>query len=373
MRLLDRYLFRELFTPLAFCLGGLLVLGNCFSLFGEVSELQERKLHLLDVLEYCVAITPEFLVMVLPITLLLALLYTLTNHSRHNEITAMRAAGISLWRICAPYFIVGFVLSAALFVLNEFVVPRSTDWKNHILSRYVQKPGDIESKNEFHNFGFVNARGHRAWFIGEYLVNTREMLKPQVSGFLPDGSIYRLYADRAVRTNGGWTFFNAAEYVQTNATAPLAPSWQTNVLAMPEFDETPRQIQGEIKISSYQGLKKTRSSDIPLADILAYLRLHPNLSQADSGWLFTKFHGRLAAPWTCLVVVLIAIPFGATTGRRNLFVGVAGSIFICFGYFVIQQIGLALGSGGYMPAWLAAWLPNLIFGALGLALMMRVR
>ena len=119
MRLLDRYLFRELFTPLAYCLGGLLVLGTCFSLFGELAELQERKLRLLDVAEYSVAIMPGFLVLVLPITLLLALLYTLTNHSRHNELTAMRAAGLSLWRICLPYFITGLLASAAAFVLNE--------------------------------------------------------------------------------------------------------------------------------------------------------------------------------------------------------------------------------------------------------------
>jgi len=373
VRLLDRYLFRELLAPLAYCLGGLVLLGNCFSLFGELSELQERKLHLPDVLEYCAAITPEFLVMVLPITLLLALLYTLTNLARANELTAMRAAGISLGRICLPYFAVGCALSVALFGLNEFLVPRSTDWKNHILSRYVQKPGDIESKNEFRNFGFTNARGHRAWFIGEYRVATAEMFRPQVDWYATDGSIQLLRADHAVHTNGVWTFFNAAEYSQANAQAPLVPSLTTNVLAMPEFDETPRQILSEIKINSFESLKRSRSSDIPLADILAYLRLHPNLPPADSGWLFTKFHGRIAAPWTCLVVVLIAIPFGAATGRRNLFVGVAGSLFICFGYFVIQQTGLALGSGGYLPAWLAAWLPNFIFGTLGLVLMLRAR
>jgi len=373
MRLLDRYLFRELLTPLAYCIGAILILGTCFNLFGEMDELQERKLHLLDVLEYSAAITPEFLVMVLPITLLLALLYALTNHSRYNEITAMRAAGMSLWRICTPYFVAGVIASMTLFALNEFLVPRSTDWANHILARYVQKPDDPSVQNEFRKFAFINSRSHRAWLIGEYRVRTAEMLKPQVNWNLPDGSSYQLNASRAIRTNGAWTFFDATEYSQANTNASLVPALQTNVLAMPQFDETPRQIQSEIKISSYQKLSATRKPDIPLADILGYLRLHPDLPRADSGWLFTKFYGRLAAPWTCLVVVLIAIPFGAASGRRNLFVGVAGSIFVCFTYFVIQSLSLAFGQGGYLPPWLAAWLPNIIFAVTGLFLMSRVR
>jgi hypothetical protein len=72
-------------------------------------------------------------------------------------------------------------------------------------------------------------------------------------------------------------------------------------------------------------------------------------------------------------VVLIALPFGAASGRRNVFVGVAGSIFICFGFFVLSQLGLALGAGGVLPAWLAGWLPNLIFGTAGLWLTAKVR
>jgi lipopolysaccharide export LptBFGC system permease protein LptF len=72
-------------------------------------------------------------------------------------------------------------------------------------------------------------------------------------------------------------------------------------------------------------------------------------------------------------VVLIAIPFGATSGRRNVFVGVAGSLVICFIYFVVQQVGLALGSGAYVPAWLAAWFPNLCFGLTGFGLITRLR
>lgn len=371
MRLLDRYLFRELLAPLAYCLGGFLIFWISFDAFTRLSDFQDDKLHLFDILKYYFAMTPEFIVTVLPIALLLALLYALTNHARHNEITAMRAAGVSLWRVCLPYLIVGLLASIALFVLNEFVVPHNTDWGNRILSRHVQKAGSLQAQNHFTDF--VNAREHRLWHFTEYRVKTTEMLNPIVSWTLPDGSIRQLKADRAIRTNGVWTFFGAKVFEQANAGAPLLPAFQANILPMPEFDETPKDILSEIKISEYQGLRASRRPDIPLADIVAYLRLHPDLPRADSSWLLTKLYGRLAAPWTCLVVVLIAIPFGAASGRRNLFFGVAGSIFICFTFFVLQQVGLALGLGGRLPPWLAAWLPNLLFGTAGLWMTARVR
>ncbi|MFN7142040.1 MAG: LptF/LptG family permease, partial [Limisphaerales bacterium] len=66
-------------------------------------------------------------------------------------------------------------------------------------------------------------------------------------------------------------------------------------------------------------------------------------------------------------------PFGAPSGRRNVFVGVAASIFIAFVYFILFKLGLALGTGGYIPGWVAAWLPNLLFAGAGIFLTLRVR
>jgi lipopolysaccharide export system permease protein len=371
MRLLDRYLFRELFASLAYCLGGFMIFWISYDLFTGLEEMQERKLHLLDVLEYVATMVPEYLVTVLPMSLLLALLYTLSHHARHNEITAMRAAGVSLWRVCLPYFVIGFLASMALFALNEFFVPLSTDWANHILNRYVQKPDDLEADNHF--TGFVNAREHRLWQFSEYHIRTAKMLNANVSWTLTSGALRQLKADYAIYTNGAWTFFGVKEFEQAGVAAPLLPSRQTNVLVVPQFTETPKEIESEFKISNYQSLGVSHKTDIPLMDILDYLKLHPQPSRADSAWLLTELHERLAAPWTCLVVVLIAIPFGAASGRRSLFVGVAGSIFICFAFFVLQRVGLALGLSGWLPAWLAAWLPNLIFGVAGVWMITRVR
>ncbi len=373
MRLLDRYLFRELLTPLTFCLGGFLIFWISADAVKNMSDFQDDKLRLFDIIEYYVVMMPEFLVTILPMVLLLALLYTLTNHARHNEITAIRAAGVSLWRLCVPYLVVGLAASLVLFGLREWCVPRSADWAERILNRHVQKPESAGKHAAPRIFGFTNVRDHRQWLIGEYRAKSAEMLNPEVNWTSSDGLNYQLNAARAAYTNDAWTFFDVSVKEIAQANAQLVSSRQTNMLAMPEFEETPGEIQSAIKISTYQGLPGAHRADIPLLDIWSYLRLHPRLPRADSSWLFTKLHERLAAPWTCLVVVLIAIPFGAASGRRNLFVGVAGSIFICFAYFIVQQVSLALGSGGHLPAWLAAWLPNLFFGLMGLVLTARVR
>ena len=371
MRLLDRYLFRELFTPLAFCLVGIQSFIVFVTIFGDADKEQDAKLHFFETIEYAAAASMEYITIVLPVSLLLALLMALTHHARHNEITAMRAAGISLWRICLPYFIVGLIGSGALFALNELVVPRSLDWANHLLNRY-NKP--VVITNAPTPLNFTNEREHRKWMIRDYHAGSGEMLGVQVDWRLPDGSSYLLYADRAVRTNDVWTFFdNVSEYSQSNVAASFVPLLKTNVVEEPDFDETTREIRAEIKVNGYLGLLGFHNPNLPLKDILGYLRWHPNLSPAEKGKLLTGLQERIAMPLTCLVVALIAIPFGAAPGRRNLFVGVAGSIFICFTYFVLQRVSLAFGSSGTWPAWLAAWLPNLFFSLLGLILTMRIR
>jgi len=190
---------------------------------------------------------------------------------------------------------------------------------------------------------------------------------------LPDGSERELKAESAVYTNAAWNFINA----QTFSRADAGARWQqlpvTNQIAMTEFDETPRQFQLEAKFSDAEGLLSSRSADIPLSDLWPYLKMNPDLSGKDAGRILTKFHGRIAAPWMCFIVVLMAIPFGAQSGRRNLFFGVAGSIFIVFTYYILQQVSLAFGMSGHLPGWIAAWLPNIIFGTVGIILTLRTR
>jgi lipopolysaccharide export system permease protein len=372
MRLLDRYLLRELLVPLGYCLSGLLIVFSAFDLLFELNRLQEHKLTAGDILEYYLTQIPTFLVLLLPIVLLLALLYALTNHARHHEITAIRAAGISLWRLCLPYFAVGLLASLGLFVFNELWVPACADHTERILRRRLPRSDPAAEQGLVSGAGLANTREGRTWLAGDYNPRTGEMRNPEVIWSLPDGTERWLFAAGAVRSEGIWKFYKVQEFrIGNEPNALPTPTLQTNVLAMPQFGETPEQIRSEINISKGMSLRTKNRADIPLSQIVDYLRLHPH--PAEPRRLYTKLHGRLAAPWTCLVVVLIAIPFGAASGRRNVFVGVASSILICFAFYVLQQLCLGLGSGGYVPPWVAGWFPNLSFGTAGLWMTARVR
>jgi lipopolysaccharide export system permease protein len=368
MRLHDRYLFRELLTPLAFCLVGFLVFCFAFLIFNQMGTIQEQQLSLWDVMAYCAVSLPGILVQLLPILLLLSMLYALTLHARHNELTALRAAGVSLMRLCAPYFAVGLLATGTYFALNEFAVPYCNQQVEQILGGHLKKEAAAKGIPQGTK-GFFNARSHRYWQFADYDEQTTRMQNVTVKWAASSGAVRVLRAEAAARTNGVWTFFNA----QTFMASEQSQTTLTNILAMPEFDETPDQVRLLLKFSNKQTLHGSVNADIPLAELWEFMRNNPGLNASDSHAWETKFHERLAMPWTCLVVVLVAIPFGAQSGRRNLFFGVAGSIFIGFLYFVIQRVSLAFGMNGQLPGWLAAWLPNLVFAIGGLLLTLRVR
>lgn len=374
MRLLDRHVLRELLLPFGYCLGGFLVFWMAFDVFNELSEFQRYKLRPSDVLEFYLVRTPEFLVLVLPIAFLLALLYALTNLARHNEITAMRAAGLGLLRIALPCLATGFLLSLAILAVNELWLPQSLDKADDVMTRHTQTADSANRRQWESRLGFRSSDGTRTneWLIEAFHLDRAILIRPHVVWNTEDGGRHELLAERGWWETNTWVFTNVNLLIYSAMPGAPPERQQADLLAMPELTETPEQIRSEVKIKKLTSLRAVRKAQLSIREILDYKRLHPGGTGRDAV-LDTKLHGRLAAPWTCLIVVLIALPFGAASGRRNVFVGVASSIIICFTYFVLLQLALALGSGGYVPGWLAAWAPNVFFAVVGMIMTLRVR
>lgn len=373
VRLLDRYLLRELMVPLLYCLGGFLIFFVSADLMNELPMFQGRGLNGWDIAEYYCYKTPELLANVLPMGLLLAVLIALAQHGKHHELVAIRAAGVSLWRLAAPYLAVGAGCSALLFVANEIIGPRAQEATEDVLNRYQTK---LEQQTELQwhrDLNFNNDVAGRSWKIAAYGLLSHEMLRVNVEWTGRDRVRRVLFADRGSHTDGVWQFSDVLLYTYDSPGQEFPTRTQTNRIAFPEFNETPRLIKSEIKVSSLSAMRAAKKLRFTLAEILDYQRLHPRLTGSKADELNTQFHGRLAAPFTCFVVVLLALPFGAAPGRRNVAIGVAASIGIGFAFFVLSRLSLVLGTGGHVPGWLAGWAPNVLFAAVGIALTQRLR
>ncbi|HEV8541538.1 MAG TPA: LptF/LptG family permease [Verrucomicrobiae bacterium] len=368
MRLLDRYLLRELCVPLVYCLVGFLIFWVSFDLFADLDDFQKAGLSAAEITRYYLVRLPDLLVTVLPVALLLALLYALTKHGRHNEIIAMRAAGLSLVRISVPYLLIGSLLSLALFYLNEELVPSGAERAE------VIKRGRAAAEAQSHwlnRVDFRNASERRIWNMSQFNTETFEMIEPHVEWWLTNGTRKQLIAKRGGRTNDQWIFYDVEFFsYETNVDFEKLGSRpiRTNMMTVPELTEKPKEIKLQLRFQRMNAMDAAKRTQLSLSEI-RYLRKHLELNRRDQALLETQYQARLAQPWTCLVVVLVALPFGASaTSRRNVFVGVASSIFIVFVYFVVLRLGLALGTGGFVPPWLAAWAPNVLFAGTGVAM-----
>jgi lipopolysaccharide export system permease protein len=376
MRLLDRYFLRELVVPLFYCLTGFLIFWLTFDLFGELGDLQKAELSPGEIGSLYLQKLPELLVIVIPVALLLAMLYALTNHSRHNELIAARAAGIGMWRLSVVYLTVGTLFSLLLFAVNEGWAARGPG-TIEMIQRSKQAGGEGASEGLWNGPTHIEDKGaSQSWDIENYNLVTTEMIRPRITWNVSAEVTVKMVADQGVYTNGVWTFKNLTSF-RSDPGKPEAEMFQMEsypVLGVKEFLLTPRQVRSELRIASLlNNVRLAKEAQVSLHEISDYLTLHPDLSPAKQAKLDTQFHGRLAWPFTCLVVVLIAIPFGGGSGRRNAYVGVASSIVICFAYFILMRVGLALGTGGRLTPWLAAWLPNLLFGGGAGVLIARMR
>ncbi len=366
MSRLDRYLLRELLVPLALCLCAFLIIWIAQDLLNEMDRFRATKLTAADMGEYYVYRLLEELPRLMPVALLLALLYSLTTHARHNELIAIRCAGVSLWRMSAPFYALGILLSGGLFLLTDFVFPNSQEAIQAVLSRRQEKESK-ENADLVQKFNFRNGADGRIWEAASFDKRRWILEQPIVKWSLSSTESRTISARRAYWTNDVWRFVQVTQWERTDAD-DTPPEQRAEFLDFPAFSEGPRQFLNDIKFSSFSDAKLIKKSRFSLKEILEYLEFKPDLDDAEADRIYTQLHARLATPWTCLVVVMIAIPFASLSGKRNVFVGVASSIAFCFSYFVMQRFGLALGTSGAAPPWAAAWTPNILFAATGLVL-----
>jgi len=365
MKLLNRYLLTQLRRPWVYVMAGFSLVAVLVDLFEHFVDFMEAGTPPGQILLYYALLLPTYLPYLLPISLLLALLYALWQMGKNSEIIAMRACGMSLTQLMRPYLLTGLGAALVLLAVNEGLNPWATHWTRQFQDR--QGTAHSAKAHLAVNLAYKNVIGHRIWRIDTFdprPATSFEMRRIHLTQLRPDDSTeFRLDAARARWLDGHWWFEDVEmQYYDENNDRDGAVT-NSPSLEMTMLSETPRDFINEIKDSDERSAR----------EILRFIETHQNISDKARNRLMVDFHYRLAAPWLCVIVILLGVPFGMHTGRRGMGLGILLALLTFFGYYILMGVCLAYGKRGLLPPVAAGWLPGGVFLVLALVLLRRLR
>src|SRR5438128_4096997 len=356
MTLLDRYVIRNFWHVYFYCIAGFISIWLIFDVSDNISTFIDEHVGLLLVLRYYGTQIPQVLIILLPVSLLLSLLFTLGRMSRSNEIVSMLTAGISLPRVLLPLIGVGLLTVAASMALNYSLAPLAELARKTFLSEAQSRPGRYIQGQIFRNRTDL-----RTWFIQSLLPRSNTFNNVQV---------HQQDANDNIVTN----------YVAARALyRPETRTWDLEDVKVVHYDHAgnivDEQICPSLKIEHWSetpfrlGSANERAEFLSLPELREYLRFNADFPATLLAPFRTHLQYRLALPWTCFVVVCIAAPLGIGYSRRGVLSSVAAAVFLVFSMNFLTHLFLALGEGDRISPWVAAWTPNILFTAIGLYLL----
>jgi lipopolysaccharide export system permease protein len=355
MQILDRYIFFRVLLPFIYCVVGFVSVWLVFDLSENAPAFLDNKAPLSLLVEFYVRRAPEIILMSIPIGLLLATLYTLTQMSRRNEIISMLCAGRSVVRVLMPLFVLGLALTVIATILNYSAAPHAGAVKKEILTD-LRKQGDVDRK-AVRGHLFRNREDRRFWYVARLNPAIERLAWVQIIQEGPDGTLRRnYYAENASYDHATKTWrLERGKVVDFNPQGDVKEQRYFELLRVRNFSETPWRISSSVLDASLLSVPELRE----------YLRNNSHFTTSRLAPYKTQLAYRWALPWGCLVAVLIAGPLGIVYSRR----GLMGSITLAIGLFFLLILGsslfLALGKGYRINADLAAWAPVLFFAAIG--------
>jgi LPS export ABC transporter permease LptG/LPS export ABC transporter permease LptF len=358
--ILDDYVLRGFALFFAMIVAAFLMLLLVFTLFELLSDILRNQISPLTVGEYLLSVAPYFLYNTTPLSMLLAVLITFGLLQRSNEITAIKATGISLYRVVVPVLIASILVAGVLFLSDQLYLPYTNKRQDALRNQIKGKPAQ------------TYLRPDRKWIFGQHSdIYYYQFFDPDrdvfggISIFQFDPHTFqitrRIAADRAHWSDamGRWVYEQGWERSLNGAA--IENYHKFDVATFPQLSERPAYFKKEIK----------QSSEMSYDELRRYIH---DLEQSgfDVVRLRVQLQKKIAYPLITLVMAVLAIPFALSAGKRSAVAGVATAIGIGVVYWTINGLFEAMGNLSQLPPAVAAWSPDLVFGCIGGYLILRM-
>lgn len=350
MRTLDKYILKELAAPLLIGTVSVVLMFLANTLIAYAQEVFSREIPIESVLQYLLLKVPQTLNMTLPVGVTLAGSLAVSRLIRESELTAMRAAGISIKRIMVPFLVVGALVALLSFYLAEYVTPKTEARATETMRKIFASAEAVDLRSnvllklnngEYHaSIGTVRKNDKGQVVIEDILVFQKpkrgEDWVVQAPNALYDDGLLQLFDAKAIKLSG-----DQAQFFYPDI-------WEINL---------------RMSLDDFFGVQA------PEAMSISELRKSMTEWKAegqDTRAVEIVFHNKLAVPAACLIFALFAPVSALYFSRGGAFVGVLVAIVIVFLYYNIWILtSQVLSKGWILPPIVGAWLPNVLFGAAG--------
>ncbi len=357
MKILDKYVLKEMVGPFLVSVFAFVVLLIGRVLFDNINFIIEKRVPIGLVARLVVFQLPWIIGMVIPLATLFGTSLAVNRLGRDSELTAVRMAGTPLRRIFAPIFIVGFLASVLTLWIGESVTP----WANREAQKTVRYIWGLQQVPPVQENVFFESEGYYFYVqrVERTLAGNPVLRKVMIYETpLPGAFPMLISAESATSKDNIWTLYKGVLH-------KLGPDGLTTY----EMKFPQMKLNLKRAVQDLWNSQQT-SEEMGLRDLQQRIKVFAGTGQAVTQ-MKVDWHFKLSLPLSCLVFALCAAPLAMKFSRVGSYSGVLLGIIIMFLYWNNMLLGKALGLGGLVPAAIAGWSQNIIFGLGGIYLLWR--
>lgn len=349
MRILDKYILKELLSPFVFgiCAFSSILVGTG-TLFRIAQYITKYGASLTSVTKMFFYSLPAIIVVTFPMSMLLASLLAFSRLSSTSEITAMKSGGIGFYRLAAPVIVAAFFVSLFAIGFNEFLVPAANSAYNRIIYYEIEKNTKPKSQEHIVIKEVKDGSIHRLTYARKFEEGDSTMYGVSLQEFENETLKRMESAERAEWKDNQWVMYNGTIHDLSDE-GGIQRTLKFNQQIMP-LDRDPKSISLEQKKPEEMSIKELKQQIKALKSQYVSTNLYE-----------VELQQRLSIPMASLIFALVGTPLGLSKQRStSSSLGFGLSIVIIFIYYSVMTFTGALGQGGALSPFLAAWIPNII-------------
>lgn len=347
MKILDRYLVKQFIQTILFGLLAFTLIFVVIDMMENLDDFIDQNVPSMMILQYYLVFMPEIIRLITPVAVLLASLFTAGKMSSLNEITAIKAGGISLYRFMAPFIIVSFLISAISVYVGGYLVPLANKHKVFIEQTYMKKGIVYFGSNIF----FQDTKS-RIVTINYYDIANEQAHQVSIQEFNPVDKTRLQKRTDALRMKydekkNCWTLFNGTIREISDSSE-----------VMEKFIE--HEFYGLNFIPDDVMKKQRKPEEMTLAELSDFANEQKRTGN-DPTSILIEYQSRIAYAFASVVVVFFGLPISANRRRGGLAIQFGINLLITFVYLVFMKVSQAFGKNGVLDPLITAWIANLVF------------